>query len=639
MPELLKMFIFNIVVFAPELKFEISAKPLGKMFKGSSKRRTGTILDPSPPKDAKRGSTSSNMLKMMKMNHKMMNLKSNSSADSSDEEDIQNSIEQFSAKMKIPLNIRKYLEIFTKRFSEEKNVTDKKKSSNQYSGVKNLFGKSKNPFLKSKSKTSSVIAAEIAESMYQMARGETFNTFKIIGKVNKRNITVLGSYKVIKLSLLKLKKKKYDPLLLRIKMKKGDSKQSSRNIDFQKERSANHSKQLMKRLNKMKSNANGDDSPSQLKPIREQEPIIEEKPEDYDSNLVESPHKIQSKLKKSVTWNDHDEQNNSEERRLERDKDRNLQLIRLRDEESLKKLQNRAKTDQLALGNYVQLLFKQVENIFKKDDINIPNENLKNGIIIKNILKIFFYILITIIVSSVLIFKIQMNYFESIEDLDKSMQVLTYHNASLNSLERYYEIQLVEKNYFNLETEQLEKDRTKYKNALEESIKTMKQQNQEDIFRNSILFSDTSTDNFYSIYYANHTETDKSEYSVTMNSLLSMYFEKINTFSQHNSKKFDFFIQENYFRYLNLFMLEKGEDIYNNKVENNNMHYEINKWTYIISIVIFLTSYFFIFRLSRIIKPCLSALIVGFNFINEETLEKIIAYFKIQLRFLNELKM
>lgn len=288
----------------------------------------------------------------------------------------------------------------------------------------------------------------------------------------------------------------------------------------------------------------------------------------------------------------------------------------------------------------MQILFKQVESLFRKDENNIPNENLKNGIIIKNILKIFFYILIGITLISILIIKIYFSHFGSLEGLEQSMQVLTYHNASLNSLERYYEIQLSEKNYFGLEEKALKQENDKYNNALDLSIELMMKQNQEDIFRNSILFSTKSTVKFYNIFYANYTEgKEKSEYSLTMNSLLSIYLAKISTFSKDKKKTFDFFIQENYFKYLNLFLLEKGEEIYQSKIEDNQMIYDINQWTYVVSIVIFLASYFFIFRLSRIIKPCLTALIVGFNFINEETLDKIIAYFKMQIRFLNELKM
>jgi hypothetical protein len=67
------------------------------------------------------------MLKMMKMNHKLMNKKETSSNESSEDEEIRNNNEFFSGKMSIPSNIKDILDQYTKnllnRLSNIKEVT------------------------------------------------------------------------------------------------------------------------------------------------------------------------------------------------------------------------------------------------------------------------------------------------------------------------------------------------------------------------------------------------------------------------------------------------------------------------------------------------------------------------------------
>jgi hypothetical protein len=55
------------------------------------------------------------MLKMMKMNHKLMNQKTVSSNESSEEEeDLKNNKGYFSGKLKLPMNIKDVLNEYTK---------------------------------------------------------------------------------------------------------------------------------------------------------------------------------------------------------------------------------------------------------------------------------------------------------------------------------------------------------------------------------------------------------------------------------------------------------------------------------------------------------------------------------------------
>ena len=59
----------------------------------------------------------------------------------------------------------------------------------------------------------------------------------------------------------------------------------------------------------------------------------------------------------------------------------------------------------MILTNYIQVLFKKVENLFTKDDINKPNDHLKDAIRIKNTLKSTFYLILFLLLSSLVIVK------------------------------------------------------------------------------------------------------------------------------------------------------------------------------------------------------------------------------------------
>lgn len=106
--------------------------------------------------------------------------------------------------------------------------------------------------------------------------------------------------------------------------------------------------------------------------------------------------------------------------------------------------------------------------------------------------------------------------------------------------------------------------------------------------------------------------------------LSTLYLNKIDFFQQTGeTENLDFFILENFFQYINNYMLEKGEALYEIKLDNNRRAFNFNFAFFIICCVLYFAAFILSFRLSGIITPCLNAIIVGFNFINEETLRKI----------------
>jgi hypothetical protein len=101
----------------------------------------------------------------------------------------------------------------------------------------------------------------------------------------------------------------------------------------------------------------------------------------------------------------------------------------------------------------------------------------------------------------------------------------------------------------------------------------------------------------------------------------------------------DYFLLENFFKNVNNYILERGEVLYDIKMEQNKTIYEYNFAFFCICCVLYFASFIGIFRLSGIITPCLNAIIEGFNFINEETLRKINLHINVQVSFLNELNL
>jgi hypothetical protein len=276
--------------------------------------------------------------------------------------------------------------------------------------------------------------------------------------------------------------------------------------------------------------------------------------------------------------------------------------------------------------------------LFKKDEQNIPNENLKKGIIIKNTLKLFFYAIIGTSIISLGMLDYIMYFRKAEAGLDQTVQVLTYHNASIDSLQRYYLTQMFRSNYFDQEEQQREEDFLKQETILNKSISTLLSSTQFDILRNTLIFDSESTDQLYEIDLTKDDGILK-QYQLTMTSLFSIYIEKIKMYSMNEANTFKFFIQENWFKHINKFIVDKGNALYTEKQEYIEWFFKLKTYIFGALCIIYLISFTFILRLSIIIKPCLNGLIAGFNFINDEPLAKIMIYFRIQISFLNELNM
>lgn len=112
LPQHFGKYFFNLALFCPELKMELSGvgKNINQIIKRKEQKRKRTLV--LNQRDSR--STSTNMLKMMKMNHKMMmNSQSLTNDESSDEEDIHDN-GYFTGKLKIPADIKAILNEYTK---------------------------------------------------------------------------------------------------------------------------------------------------------------------------------------------------------------------------------------------------------------------------------------------------------------------------------------------------------------------------------------------------------------------------------------------------------------------------------------------------------------------------------------------
>jgi hypothetical protein len=146
----------------------------------------------------------------------------------------------------------------------------------------------------------------------------------------------------------------------------------------------------------------------------------------------------------------------------------------------------------------------------------------------------------------------------------------------------------------------------------------------EDNFRNALLFTEESR-TLKNVKYDNSSTTlSKKSYILNLVQLTTLYLNKINLFkTEGETDNLDYFLIENFFKNVNNYILDRGEVLYDLKSEQNKTAYDYNFAFFIICCVLYFASFVGIFKLSGIITPCLNAIIVGFNFINEETMRKI----------------
>ena len=178
------------------------------------------------------------------------------------------------------------------------------------------------------------------------------------------------------------------------------------------------------------------------------------------------------------------------------------------------------------------------------------------------------------------------------------------------------------------------------KSLLDQAVTRMKNITMDDTFRRVMLFSEEFNTKTTAFLDNPVSENPSVEYKMTLQELTSLFLLKIDAFSRGiNLNDIDFFVQRNFFKNINNFTLGRGAALYEIKSGDNLRNYRIALASYLVCCLIFVVSFISIFRLSRIITPCLTALIVGFNFISEETLRKLQFHLNVQLSFLNEMRL
>jgi hypothetical protein len=65
----------------------------------------------------------------------------------------------------------------------------------------------------------------------------------------------------------------------------------------------------------------------------------------------------------------------------------------------------------MILNNYLNVLFKKVENLFTKDAINVPKENLDKAVTIRRVLKFAFILILLIKIVSFFVVKLVLEYY------------------------------------------------------------------------------------------------------------------------------------------------------------------------------------------------------------------------------------
>lgn len=195
----------------------------------------------------------------------------------------------------------------------------------------------------------------------------------------------------------------------------------------------------------------------------------------------------------------------------------------------------------MILNNYLNVLFKKVENLFTKDAINLPKENLDKAINIQRVLKFAFVLILLIKISSFFVLKLVLDYYGQQDGLTSSQQVQSYHNSTLESLERHYLYDLYKNNKFGQFG--TSEDTDLQKSLLDQAVTRMKNITMDDTFRRVMLFSEEFNTKTTAFLDNPVTQNPTTEYKMTMQELTSNFLLKIDNFNRGlNLIDIDFFV-------------------------------------------------------------------------------------------------
>lgn len=195
----------------------------------------------------------------------------------------------------------------------------------------------------------------------------------------------------------------------------------------------------------------------------------------------------------------------------------------------------------MILNNYLNVLFKKVENLFTKDAINLPKENLDKAINIQRVLKFAFVLILLIKISSFFVLKLVLDYYGQQDGLTSSQQVQSYHNSTLESLERHYLYDLYKNNKFGQFG--TSEDTDMQKSLLDQAVARMKNITMDDTFRRVMLFSEEFNTKTTAFLDNPVTQNPTTEYKMTMQELTSNFLLKIDNFNRGlNLIDIDFFV-------------------------------------------------------------------------------------------------
>lgn len=283
---------------------------------------------------------------------------------------------------------------------------------------------------------------------------------------------------------------------------------------------------------------------------------------------------------------------------------------RLLDEEELKKLH---------IFSYQ--FFKQQSNPFTKTDDNIPNEYLRNSVVINYVLRVLFATILAIVLFQGVYLKEIYIRSHNKRFAESFQVVLEYNLQSLRGLNNYFKSRIL--NTTEEQQHQIE--------LLEENLVVQKNLYRIEPLRSELFYyADSMEVRKINLSLTNSSKTHISQYTLQ---LVTAYIQMTERLDMYVKKGvlLDFYIAENYFSTLSRISLDRLEKLAEVAKTSNRYYLGTHSIIFALEIILYLIGYFYIFRLYKLLNPCLQALIAGFNFIEDEVLKHIVRYLKIQI--------
>lgn len=215
-----------------------------------------------------------------------------------------------------------------------------------------------------------------------------------------------------------------------------------------------------------------------------------------------------------------------------------------------------------SMKNIVQSIFKQLKNVFTKDDLNMPNETLFRAIIIKKLLLYLVLVLTLLSMSYLGYISVYGQYIRFKFKMTSASSIISYHNATLGLINEYYLQERLKVTMAGPKPPIKPSDYPQEQIFSQQRVSYLQNMTMEfdsnDNIRNDFFFTNLGTKNVsFGIRYASKPSFVR-EYTSSQYTIFTMLIEKLLAISDSRDKIQDMFIfiDDNYLSIVNRYCID-----------------------------------------------------------------------------------